>query len=78
MSEELSRTPNRIHIHESVMPIYRALTHGQISDETGKPNDSYEQSPFSTYRDLFLLAACYGYHYQPSSIVAASQLCDLY
>ena len=21
---------------------------------------------------------CYGYHYQPSSIVAASQLCDLY
>ena len=59
--EETSRTTNRISMHEIVMPIYKSLTFGQVSEETGKENSNREHSPFSTYRDLFLLAACYGF-----------------
>ena len=41
---------DRINIDDAVMDIYRELT----------DNESKEQAPFSTYRDLFLLAACVG------------------
>ena len=41
---------DRINIDDTVMDIYRELT----------DNESKEQAPFSTYRDLFLLAACVG------------------
>jgi dnd system-associated protein 4 len=45
-----SERGDRINIDDAVMDIYRELT----------DNESKEQAPFSTYRDLFLLAACVG------------------
>lgn len=45
-----SERGDRINIDDAVMDIYRELT----------DNESKEQAPFSTYRDLFLLAACIG------------------
>ena len=51
MSEQETERGDRINIDESVMPIYKDLT-----DSKDK-----EESPFNTYRDLFLAAACVGY-----------------
>jgi dnd system-associated protein 4 len=42
---------DRIHIEDATMELYKALT-----DSSNK-----EQSPFETYKDVFLLAACLGY-----------------
>ncbi|MEZ4861658.1 MAG: hypothetical protein R3C14_10135 [Caldilineaceae bacterium] len=46
---------DRINIDEAVMDIYRELT-----DNESKEGGNKEGAPFSTYRDLFLLAACVG------------------
>ncbi|MEI2611834.1 MAG: hypothetical protein V9G20_24625 [Candidatus Promineifilaceae bacterium] len=43
---------DRVYIDEGVMDIYRSLTDGS----------NKEQSPFSTYKDVFLFAACIGFH----------------
>ena len=50
MESNESERGDRINIDDAVMDIYRELT----------DNESKEQAPFSTYRDLFLLAACVG------------------
>lgn len=44
---------DRVLYHESVKGIYDELKH-----ETSK---QYEQSPFSSYKDIFMLAACLGF-----------------
>ena len=52
MTETTSRK-ERVLIDESVMDIYRALrTDGDMQ---------VEQAPFSTYKDIFMMAACLGF-----------------
>lgn len=55
MESNESTRGDRINIDDAVMDIYRDLT-----DNESKEGGSKEQAPFSTYRDLFLLAACVG------------------
>ncbi len=47
---ELSRS-DRVNIDESVLQVYKDLTE----------NPNTEQSPFRTYKDVFMFAACLGY-----------------
>ncbi|MCB0164401.1 MAG: hypothetical protein KDI79_09255 [Anaerolineae bacterium] len=51
--EESKKVKDRVNIDESVIEIYRELK----SDANTIP----EQSPFSTFKDVFMLAVCLGY-----------------
>jgi len=48
-----TQTKERVLIDESVMPIYRELRAEGSSDP--------EEKPFSTFKDIFMLAACLGF-----------------
>lgn len=51
MEQSESGRRDRIYIDDSVIHIYKELTEG----------NNPEQSPFITYKDVFLLAACLGF-----------------
>ena len=53
MEQNEASRRDRVYIDDAVMDIYKALTED--------PNP--EQSPFATYKDIFLLAACLGFQH---------------
>ena len=51
MEQSESSRRDRVYIDDSVLQIYKELTEG----------NNPEQTPFTTYKDVFLLAACLGF-----------------
>jgi dnd system-associated protein 4 len=61
MNTDITERSDRVNIDDSVMELYKALTYNAPTTDGQFENTDKEHSPFSTYRDIFLFAACIGF-----------------